>query len=183
MAIKFSGNNINKDNAQEECLVNGQPIGGKKKKKFSTDKLLLTFTIIPAVVMMLCSLLPVSAFFFGFLYFAFIMVAIVLPTVATIGLIWFSEEFKTFSQSTLEFFGQIFENSVTDVILQIVSNIYLYVLIIGAILIVSSLIYFIVRKVKNKENGDLTGYLLGTIFCLFLFAVTSVITGAFALSL
>lgn len=144
--------------------------GGRALNAFS--KLFFVLTIIGTVLAAVMVFLPIFLAIVGVVSTIFWIVAIIFLSVFTIGLIWTSEDFKSFNTGWMDFNSRMFNS--TNTLAEFALKAIPFVLISGGIIIAFSWVFTILGAVfdkfrKNKYKGRIIGLAIITvIYIVFL---------------
>jgi len=176
MAIKLTGNpNSSQVEEIKEVKLDkkGRPI--KPKKPFYFGTFLLVLSCIVTGLMGLMAAIPALTVIAAIICAIILMILVLFPTCLTIGLIWFSEDYRNLIESFGAKVEGLFNNSFTETILDFISSSYWYVTIIGGAIVFISLLFSIIAKIKDKQhNGGKTGQMVAMIIISIVFIVAAI---------
>ena len=154
----------------EEKLIYEDTAGGRALNAFS--KLFFVLTIIGTILAAVMVFLPIFLAIVGIISTIIWILGIILVTVFTIGLIWTSNDFKSFNDGWMAFNTSMFDssNSLNEFAMSMIP----FVLVSGGIIIGLSWLFTILGRVfdkfrMNKYKGRIIGLsIITVIYIVFL---------------
>ena len=150
--------------------------GGRALNAFS--KLFFVLTIIGTILAAVMVFLPIFLAIIGVVSTIFWLVAIIFLSIFTIGLIWTSEDFKSFNTGWMDFNSRMFNstNTLTEFALKTIP----FVLISGGIVIAIGWQFTILGAVfdkfrKNKYKGRIIGLSIITVLYIVFLVINIII--------
>ena len=186
MAIKFKSDYDSRYRSPDvsEVTVNGVPLGKRaENKEFSPLSIFLWLSAIVAAVMTIHALAPVAAMFVALAVLCVVLLVVFIPTLFTLGLIWTSDGYREFVANVYGLFLLLEQDGVVQQALDFLSTTFWYVMSIGGVIILISLLWSIfdfkceptINLVKKRRMTKIIGcsivFLIATIFAGIFLAV------------
>lgn len=180
MAIKFDSNFDKKNKSTLTTVDNAE---NNSKKKFSFVLLLYWISLVGVIVMGLHAVAPIAVVFLFVLIGLFWVLAIICPTIFTLGIVWVSPGYRNFVDNTNDNMSALFGDNGAERFLHYIYQSYWYVLYIASPIILIGLVLAILDyNLKDDHDPIKKRRMIGFIVFASLFIIASVVAGIFAIS-